>query len=136
MDFLGGIQAVQATARAFSTRPIIHEDRITDFGIDNAGQLIIAPFGSKGALLVDFLYAPLGLSPTDVLKQAILLSVPDRNLELRVMHPVHCLESRLTNRPVTSRASGGIEARRKTARAKTVLRATCHMSVAGNSAFK
>lgn len=97
VDFLGGISAVVKTARRFNTKPIVREDRITDFGMDNAGQLIIAPFGRREALLVDFLYAPIGMNPGDVCSHAISMTIPTRRIGILAMHPVHCLESRLLN---------------------------------------
>jgi len=59
---------------------------------------------------MDFLHSITGLGNAAINKMAVLLELPDQHgtlLSLRVLHPLHCLQSRMANLQIYSKKRAG-----------------------------
>lgn len=61
----------------------------------SSGKVLVRPFGEHEALKIDFVYQVLGLSEHDIRNQAV--QIGDAENHVFVIHPIHCLESKLNN---------------------------------------
>lgn len=96
IDFCGGREVVTLCAQRLGGRAFLPgpEDMITP----NTGKVVFVD--DEGVQQrVDFLAAPFGLEEVEVRRLAVPFDVegPTGELAFHVMHPVHCLESRVAN---------------------------------------
>lgn len=76
---------------------IPHHDYFPQMGdpTPNSGKMVIEAYGGSEPIEIDFLRCVTGLGNSDISKKAIDLSLDD--VRIRVLHPLHCLESKLSN---------------------------------------
>jgi hypothetical protein len=69
----------------------------------NSGKTVAKIEGSD--FEIDFLHSPNGLSPAEVTELA--LSITFEEIPLKVLHPLHCVESKTVNLATLSQDAGG-----------------------------
>jgi hypothetical protein len=99
IDFLGGATAAQEIATAVSGRV-----KVAGFESVHSPNIALVTFDVDGETYdIDFLWHLQGFSPAElrhdgeVWTRAVPLQLTDRATPLRIMHPVHCLQSQLEN---------------------------------------
>ncbi len=90
LDLLGDRRQVLSVARLLQTDPQFPEPGENTV---NAGKLSLPPF--LGSLEIDFVHTANGLSTPEILETAPTLRY--REIRLRVLHPVLCVESKTVN---------------------------------------
>jgi hypothetical protein len=80
---------------------------LNDNTANTAVMLLQRPDGR--ILLMDFLHSITGLGNSEINKMAVLLEIPNHGklLSLRVLHPLHCLQSRMANVQIYSKKRAG-----------------------------
>lgn len=91
VDFQGTASDMYEAAERLHGEPVRAAKGPTTF----LGYVQFQPDDGEGAAKVDFLSAPEGLAASDVYDGSIEIDIDD--IHLRVMHPVHCLASRVAN---------------------------------------
>lgn len=93
IDFCGDKQAVRLCAdRLRGTATVATLD---DFTVNTGVVVFVDDYGIKRT--IDFIDQPHGLSAAEVHRLAMPFEILDDGAEFNVMHPVHCLESRVHN---------------------------------------
>jgi hypothetical protein len=69
----------------------------------NSGKIVAKIGGSD--FEIDFLHSPNGLSPAEV--KELALSITFETIPLKVLHPLHCVESKTVNLATLSQDAGG-----------------------------
>ena len=91
IDFLGGKDEIIECAAQWGGRPKLAEP----FGFSPNSGIVVVPLHSGENLIVDFLSSVHGLTENDIFKHRI--KVQYRNAEFYVIHPLHCLKSKIAN---------------------------------------
>jgi hypothetical protein len=112
-DWLGSAADAQWLANYLQCDNVIELTKATlaDNTANTAVLLLQRPDGR--ILLMDFLHSITGLGHAAINKMAVLLELPNQHgklLSLRVLHPLHCLQSRMANLQIYSkkRACNGL----------------------------
>lgn len=94
IDFFGTKSDLLETSEGLD---LPHEDFFPDMGdpTPNSGKMVIHDDGNLGVVEVDFLRCVTGLGNSEISKRAVEVSVG--GMTMRVLHPLHCLESKLAN---------------------------------------
>ncbi len=98
IDFQGDQQAVRLCADRLGGRPLVAQ--LDDHTVNTGVVLYVDDLGLERS--IDFIDAPLGLKADEVRRLAIPFEVLDAKdqptgMDFLVMHPIHCLESRVHN---------------------------------------
>jgi hypothetical protein len=109
-DWLGSAADAQWLANFLQCENAIELTKATldDNTANTAVLLLQRPDGR--ILLMDFLHSITGLVNAAINKMAVLLELPNQHgklLSLRVLHPLHCLQSRMANLQIYSKKRAG-----------------------------
>ena len=109
-DWLGSAADAQWLANFLQGENTIELTKATldDNTANTAVILLQRPDGR--ILLMDFLHSITGLGNAEINKMAVLLELPNQHgklLSLRVLHPLHCLQSRMANLQIYSKKRAG-----------------------------
>lgn len=109
-DWLGSAEDAQWLADFLGRDNTIELTKATldDNTANTAVMLLQRPDGR--VLLMDFLHSITGLTNPEINKMAVALDVPDLHgniFTLRVLHPLHCLQSRMANLETYSKKRKG-----------------------------
>ncbi len=109
-DWLGSAADAQWLANFLQCENVIELTKATldDNTANTAVLLLQRPDGR--ILLMDFLHSITGLGNAAINKMAVLLELPNQHgklLSLRVLHPLHCLQSRMANLQIYSKKRAG-----------------------------
>lgn len=109
-DWLGGAADAQWLANILQSENVIELTKAT-FDDNTANTAVILLQRPDGRiLLMDFLHSITGLGNAEINKMAVLLEIPNQHgklLSLRVLHPLHCLQSRMANLQIYSKKRAG-----------------------------
>jgi len=91
IDFLGGRDTVLECAETWDGNAKLPEP----FDASPNSGVVIVPFGSEASLVVDFLSSVHGIGNAELLKERVRVCY--KNAVFFVIHPLHCLKSRVLN---------------------------------------
>lgn len=109
-DWLGSAEDAEWLANFLGSNNTIELTKATldDNTANTAVMLVQRPDGR--VLLMDFLHSITGLTNPEINRMAVPLDVPDLQgnvFTLRVLHPLHCLQSRMANLETYSKKRNG-----------------------------
>ncbi len=91
IDFLGGKNEITECAEIWGGSAKFPEP----FDVSPNSGIIVIPLQSGENLVIDFLSSVYGLSDKEILRHRVRIRY--RNAEFYVIHPLHCLKSRIAN---------------------------------------
>jgi hypothetical protein len=76
-----------------------HETHLADWddSSPNSGLILVEVPGHQGKVRIDFLWGVQGLSGADMRERAVRASIPGVSKPIQVLHPLMCLESKISN---------------------------------------